>query len=257
MNPLLLEMLLLWLRKTLRPCEAVVGHVGSISSPTALLMDFPSPQAAHTHGDLAWSTMILSPKLAIVETRTQASIWREEMTSTWEQEPGIAAEKLCPRPSQGQGGTFAQVSATSAQLAAVRARRGHAALAPSLQNPPTLQATISLPLQTTGPLMLWLPAFMAKASEACAIQLHMNNTESGLDTHQWKAIVDYEGAWTGKVLVQLANTQELLTLHARLHGQGVNIQHHTAGIEVDSLFVDLNTNTRSRNSGTGTTPQPM
>ena len=49
----------------------------------------------------------------------------------------------------------------------------------------------------------------------------------------------YEGNWTGKVVVQLSNQQELGKLHDTLHGKGVEIQQHLAGIAVDSLHVDL------------------
>ena len=51
----------------------------------------------------------------------------------------------------------------------------------------------------------------------------------------------YDGSWTGKVVVQLANQQEVRQLHASIHGKGVEIQQHVAGIMVDSLHVDLGT----------------
>ena len=41
------------------------------------------------------------------------------------------------------------------------------------------------------------------------------------------------------MLVQLTSQQELGQLHASLHGKGVEIQKHLAGITVDSSHVDL------------------
>ena len=49
----------------------------------------------------------------------------------------------------------------------------------------------------------------------------------------------YEGNWTGKVVVQVSSQLELVKLHDVLHGKGVEIQQHLAGITVDSLHVDL------------------
>ena len=49
----------------------------------------------------------------------------------------------------------------------------------------------------------------------------------------------YDGAWTGKVIVQLADFQELRKMQKTLHGQGIEIQHLLAGILVESDHVDL------------------
>ena len=49
----------------------------------------------------------------------------------------------------------------------------------------------------------------------------------------------YDGSWTGKVFVQLANAQELRQLQKTLHGQGIDIQQHMADISVESDHVDL------------------
>ena len=45
---------------------------------------------------------------------------------------------------------FAHVEATAADIASVRARRGRVDSSPSLQDPPTLQATMSIPLESVA-----------------------------------------------------------------------------------------------------------
>ena len=236
LGALVLEMLLIWLRKALQSFGALVGHIGSVSSETAMLLDCPSPEAAHTHGGLCWSMIVLSPKLVLLETRTGAETWPSDMTMAWSQDPRTAGEKVRCRTSQNPRATFAQVAATSDQLAAARTRRSDP---PSLGDPTTLRASISLQVGTTGPISQWLPAFMSKTSEVCGLRLSMAGDDGGIDIGQWRAVVDYEGCWTGRVLVQLQSVNEVLTLRRQLHGQGVRIQHHVAGIEVDSLHVDL------------------
>ena len=51
----------------------------------------------------------------------------------------------------------------------------------------------------------------------------------------------YDGSWTGKVLIQLGNEQEVQQLHSVLHGKWVEVQQHLASIAVDSLHLDLGT----------------
>ena len=68
---------------------------------------------------------------------------------------------------------------------------------------------------------------------------YLNTTGNGLNFHQWRAVIDHEGCWTGKVVVQLMTTAEITVLHQRLHGQGVRIQDHVASIGVEALHLDL------------------
>ena len=135
---------------------------------------------------------------------------------------------------------FAQVQATAADIAAVRARKGHTHSKPTLDNPPTLQATISMPLGTCGPSEHWLPMFMQHVAATNQLPLQASTAEAGLDIHRWKAISSYDGAWTCKVIVKLANVDERRKLHRFLYGQSIEIQHHVAGIYVDSDHIDLN-----------------
>ena len=102
-----------------------------------------------------------------------------------------------------------------------------------------------MPQATCGPSEHWLPMFMQQDATTNQLPLQASTAEAGLDIHRWKAMSTYEGAWTGKVIVQLANVDELRQLHRSLHGQGIEIQHHVAGIYVDSDHIDLS----SRASG--------
>ena len=80
---------------------------------------------------------------------------------------------------------------------------------------------------------------MQQVAATNQLPLQASAAEAGLDIHRWKAISTYDGAWTGKVIVQLSNVDELRRLHRSLHGQGIDIQHHVAGIFVDSDHIDL------------------
>ena len=238
-TPIHMEGLLRWLSNTLKHFQAIVGVFNTMSSPTAMLMDCMSASAGHTHADLSWSTIIVSPKLLLVETRTDAHTWSTHLTAAWNQDPTSAGIKVRYRPSANVKPTFAQVQVTASEIAAVRARRGHAPSTPSLRNPATLQATITLPLGTCGPIDQWLPTFMQRVATTNNLPLQASTTDSGLDVHRYRALTAYDGSWTGKVIVQLANTQEVRQLHNTLHGLGIEIQQHTTGIFVESNHIDL------------------
>ena len=80
---------------------------------------------------------------------------------------------------------------------------------------------------------------MHSVASANNLPLQKSTADTGLDLHRWKPIMAYDGSWTGKVLIQLSSQQEVQQLHASLHGKGVKIQQHLAGIAVDSLYLDL------------------
>ena len=237
--PLHMEALLRWLHTTLKDFQAIVGVNTSMSSPTAMLLDCISCSAGHTHGHLSWSSLVISPRLILVETRSAADTWHTNFTAAWNQDPMSSGLKLRYRPSAHIKTPFAQVAATAASIATVRARRGITSTHPTIRNPPTLQATISMSLTTTGMLSQWLPEFMHTVGTTNNLPLQKATTESGLGIHTWRAVMGYDGQWTGKIVVQLASVEEIRRVHSSLHGQGIEIQQHSACINVDSQHVDL------------------
>ena len=96
-----------------------------------------------------------------------------------------------------------------------------------------------MPLGTCGPIDQWLPTFMQRVGTTNNLPLQASVTDSGLDVHRYRALTAYDGSWTGKILVQLANIQEVRQLHNTLHGLGIEIQQHTTGIFVESDHIDL------------------
>ena len=239
LTPLHTEALLGWLSNALKDVQAIVGVLNTMSSPTAMLLDCMSATAGRTHADLCWSTLVISPKLLLVETRTDATTWTTHLTDAWNRHPTSAGIKVRYRPSANVKPTFAQVEATTSDIAAVRARKGHSPTTPTLRNPTTLQATISMPLGTCGPLDQWLPIFMQRVAAVNNLPLQRCTSESGLDIYKWKAVMAYDNTWTGKIIVQLRDPQELQHVYNSLHGQGIEVQHHVTGIMVESAHVDL------------------
>ena len=245
-SPLHMEALLRWLHGALQNFQVIVGLLNTMASPTAMLLDCMATAAGHLHAELCWSSLVISPRLILIESRTDAQTWNASLSSAWNVNPNEAGIKVRYRPSSGIKKAFAHVDATATDIAAVRARKAHANSGPSPQDPPTLQATISMPLGTCGPLEQWLPVFMANVASTNGLPLERSRAEAGLDIHKWRAIMGYDGSWTGKVIIQLATLQELQNLHTFLHGQGIEIQHHLTSISVDSLHYDFSAQAQSQ-----------
>ena len=239
LSPIHLEALLSRLGNALKAFQAVIGVLSTMSSPTAMLVDVMSAAAGFTHAELSWSSLVISPRLLLVETRSDSTTWSTSLTAAWNNDTSTAGIKIRYRPSSNLKPTFAQVAASPADIAAARARKNQTPCRPSLQNPLTLQATIAIPVGTSGLLDQWLPTFMQKVATTNNLPLQPSTTESGLDVHKWRAVRAYDGSWTGKVVVQLASVQELRQMHKNMHGHAIEIQQHVAGISVESAHVDL------------------
>ena len=55
----------------------------------------------------------------------------------------------------------------------------------------------------------------------------------------WKAMMNFEGGWTGKVLIQCRTKSELYKLHRTVQNKGITIQGHNTCININSNYVDL------------------
>ena len=236
-TPLFLEMVMPWLRKGLRDYEALVGCTTTVSNTSTLLMDVSSPSASLTHSEGWWSAIAVSPRLVLIETRCDAAWWQEELTTKWRADPARAAEKIRFRPSSQlaqKTTTFAKISATPDQIAAARVRAQHDT--PGLT---TWRVTLRIELGTTGQSDIWLPDCLEDIARRSGLTLRQALHDRATDIHEWRPILNYEGAWTGGVTIQLASEGEVRTLHHAAHGQGIQVQQCSAIVEITSTYVVL------------------
>ena len=110
---------------------------------------------------------------------------------------------------------------------------------PNLQLPLTLQATIQIPLGTTGQLDCWLPEVMDVVEAAMGSVLAKATTEEGLQPGEWRPLYDNEGRRMETVVVQFSNEAELRAAHRAIQGKAVNINGFTATVEMASNYEDF------------------
>jgi hypothetical protein len=173
----------------------------------------------------------------LIETRCDATWWQAELTTKWRVEPARAAEKIRFRPSSQvaqKNTTFAKVAATPGQISAARARTQH-----NTPGVASWRVTLCIELGTSGQWDIWLPECLNEIARRSGLTLRQTAHERATDIHEWRPIRNYEGAWTGRVTIQLASEGEVRTLHRAAHGQGIQVQQCSAIIEISSAYVVL------------------
>ncbi|CAK0903261.1 unnamed protein product [Prorocentrum cordatum] len=175
-----------------------------------MLLDATSPTAALHYWELYKDVLVLSAKVLVISTWADSAVWGHHLTGIWRSDPMCTCERIRHRRSRDGLATYAQIAATASQLSAARARGGHAAVAGDPAKPMTLQATVHIPLGTTGPLEDWLPAALSRATAQQGLPtLRRAGDDAGLRMHEWRPLRDVEGRWMGNVVVQLATEAEI------------------------------------------------
>ena len=105
--------------------------------------------------------------------------------------------------------------------------------------PETLRATLDMQVPVEAQLDRWLNDLMRQISQHSAVPLTRQATPEGMAFGTWQAINNFEGGWTGKVLIQCQSKLELLKIHGAVHQKGVHIQGHDTCINMYSNYVDL------------------
>ena len=229
-----------WLCKVLHTYQPLIGRQATITEPTAHMLDITKPSGAFLASHLCNDCIIMSQRLAIVSTNSSPEAWTHNMTQAWHQDPNTCALSLRMRDSSSaRDKRVAEVAVTKEQMSAVRARKGHETISPSIDKPLTLRATIELPIRVDGGSRTWLPHLMSHIGTVTGVTLGQHLGETGLDLGTWKSIDNFEGNWTGKVLVQCKTASDLLSLYKIIQGKGINIQGHMANVNMHSDYVDL------------------
>ena len=241
-NALMQDVISGWLRKTLAPYTAIVGLQSTMSSDTAKLLDISSTTGAYLLSDLASSTIIVSPRLALVDSTTEHKTWEGRMTTLWNRDPTNTGLRLRLRDSHpSRSKKCAEVGATREQIQSASCRRGHEEVEPTTEKPETLRAFLDVPVNTEAQLSTWLPRLMQQISTDSQVRLSHHTDEQGMAMNSWREVCNFEGAWTGRILIQCSRKEELFQIHRLIHHKGITIQGHTTTASLLSHYIDLDT----------------
>jgi hypothetical protein len=229
-----------FLKTQLQAFSCIIGIQDSICDNHTKLLDIPSPQAIAKVLHLTKGVIIISPKLAIVDTGANADQWRMALTQAWKDDPTNAPSRIRYRPSHpNKQKCFATIAATQEQIQATKARGQHNEIAPNKSNPETLRVNITANVDATGNLEEWLPKLISEISTRSNIPLQPQVDPDGLNWHSWKPLFNFEGSWTGNVIVQLESKEEMTNLAKAIKGTTLNIHGHTTPLRISSPFVDM------------------
>jgi hypothetical protein len=229
-----------FIQRQLSQFAPIIGTQSLLTDNNTKLLDIPTPTALEHVKHLTTGCVLVSPKLAVVQSDATCDAWATCLTNAWHNNPTTAPTKLRYRPSHpARNKTYAEIQATKEQIQATKARAGHDTITPTLDKPETLRATITTQVDVEGDLKTWLPTFMQCISSQSGVQLVQHEGEEGLPANHWKPIYSYEGGWTGKIVVQLAEHGQLTALHRATSDTALNIHGHYASLRCVSKFVDL------------------
>ena len=80
---------------------------------------------------------------------------------------------------------------------------------------------------------------MEHIQQQSKVTLQRHIEEEGLDLGGWKPVLNFEGGWTGKILIQCREKQELYKLHKAVQNKQISIQGHFTSININSNYVDV------------------
>ena len=218
----------------------IIGNQSLLTDSNTKLLDIPTLSSISSITHLTKGIVVVSPRLAVVESDATSESWSNSITDTWKTNPRQAPTRIRYRPSHpSKTKTYAEVQATSEQLRNARARAGHQPVPSTTSKPETLRATITTNLEVEGQLETWLPALMHSLSIKSGVSLQFHTGTTGLPWNHWKAIMDYDGQWSGKVVVQLSTREGLHALHKTTTGTALEIHGHHAALRCSSEHMDL------------------
>ena len=85
----------------------------------------------------------------------------------------------------------------------------------------------------------WLPRLMEHIGQTGDVILTQQAAPNGMEMGTWRAMLNLEGGWTGKVLIQCRTKSDLYKLHRTVQNRGITIQGHSTSLNINSNYVDL------------------
>ena len=82
---------------------------------------------------------------------------------------------------------------------------------------------------------------MQQISTDSQVRLSHHTDEQGMAMNSWREVCSFEGAWTGRILIQCSRKEELFQIHRLIHHKGITIQGHTTTASLLSHYIDLDT----------------
>ncbi len=228
-----------YLARQLAEFQVICGWADLVQFPAAMILEVTCISAVVLYTGLIVEAVVLGPMAALIRTTSDEECWATQLTRSWTQNPTFTGERVRHRPSKKIRAPFAQIRASAAQIAGAKARKGHDFQAPTRANPKSLQATIHIPLSTTGPVETWLPLLMDQVASKSFIKLSPAGGSHGTDYSQWRPLFDAEGFWSQQVLIQFESEADLRRTHRAISGHRVTVGNIEAAVEMQSDFVNL------------------
>jgi hypothetical protein len=229
-----------YLMKQFGHYQAIVGQQALLTNHTTKLVELEQPAALLETQHLWKGAVIVTPRIAIVESDASAALWGEALTAAWTRDPENAPTRICYRESHAvKSKTYAMVHATKEQMVKTKNRGGHKDIQPDSSKPETLRAILTTKLDVDGGIDRWLPGFMQQLGFNSGVAIKQASGDGSLLWNEWKPLLSFEGGWTGSIVIQTSSKQELLALQRAAQTTMLEIQGHVCAATIGSEWCDL------------------
>jgi len=237
-SPLDFEIVCREVHERVKLVEGVVGSADLFQDKSALLMEVTNWDAVYKVRHMCKDLVSLSPKWALIKTQVRSEQWQEELSSLMRADPYCCVLRVMWRQSVQGGKTWATPAATMQQLQAVRVqakqRLGGNANGVAPLKETTVQVRGSLGPDPAGVLRGLMDSMRIKSSMDLQEVPHGQNLQDG----QWSICVEPEsGRPTGRVRIQLHNSQQVSRLQKVAHQQVVSVGGTALPVSITNLQV--------------------
>ena len=80
---------------------------------------------------------------------------------------------------------------------------------------------------------------MLRITQGSGVALSQQPVDGGLDWDSWSPVYNFEGGWTGKILIQCSAKQDILRLHQYVRNKGIDAQGHSTTLSLSTDYFDL------------------
>ena len=215
------ELLLRRLRRQVLSPETAIGNKELYTADDALIMECHSPAVLAQANPLCSEALFLSADRLLVRTEASTDTWVELMDRLCRSGELTIISKLRWKASRFGGRPSAVPTATSSALAASRRRKGKTGKAPQPIDYVTEVRVNGDPGLQDKRIFDDLIAHICRHA---GLQLKAFGADAGHQAGTWKHLASYdETAPPGRGRLYLSSKEEVMKVHAALHGQVVQV----------------------------------
>ena len=161
------------------------------------------------------------------------------MNGQHERDPLEAIELIKFRDSRNGGRPWVKPSFLASHTQQARANASLTRLPATVAATAVLKYSVAVQGVTVGSSEALVKVMMQQVLRVTGLPLVEHTGSAELKKHEWEAIKDFGGKWTGRINIQAGSQDEIATVFSVIHGSGLEADGVCYPVEVTSPFAHL------------------